>query len=152
MRKKPILLSVRAHLVFLVIVRIAIVLSFKCMTALFDPICRRGEPIKWGLVSYTVIIFSLVTVATGMQLNFQSISYIDNHAFPSRARFLLDRLGTNCAFTRRCLVFFRMSCFSRPIDWVMAFWSTLCLMLRSPVHVSNAGSSSSSIAATLCTS
>ena len=51
------------------------------MAALFDPIHRRGEGIKWGLVSYTVVMFSLATVQTALNLDIQSISYIDNRAF-----------------------------------------------------------------------
>ena len=57
-------------------------LFFKCMAALFDPAHRRGEPIKWGLVTYTVVMFSLATIGTALQLNTQSISYIDNRQFP----------------------------------------------------------------------
>lgn len=41
-----------------------IVSFFKCMTALFGPTYRRGEGIKWNLVSYTVVMFSLATVRT----------------------------------------------------------------------------------------
>ena len=52
------------------------------MAALFNSDYRRGKPIKWWLVSYTVIMFSIVTILTGMQLNVQSISCIDNREFP----------------------------------------------------------------------
>src|SRR5258707_15289898 len=51
------------------------------MTALFNPAYRRGEGIKWGVVSYTVIMFSLVTVHTTTNLYVLSISYIDNRDF-----------------------------------------------------------------------
>ena len=51
------------------------------MAALFNPIYRRGEGIKWGLVSYTAVMFSLATVQTALNLDIQSISYIDNRAF-----------------------------------------------------------------------
>ena len=51
------------------------------MAALFNPVYRRGERIKWGLVSYTLAMFSLVTVQTALNLDTQSISYIDNRAF-----------------------------------------------------------------------
>ena len=61
---------------------ILVVLSFECTTALFNSVHRRGEPIKWGLVSYTVVMFSLVTAGTGMNLDILSISYIDNRDFP----------------------------------------------------------------------
>ena len=58
-----------------------VVLFFKCVAALFNPVHRRGEPIKWGLVSYTLIMFSLVTVETAMIFDLRSISYIDNRGF-----------------------------------------------------------------------
>ena len=64
------------------ILGVLIVLFFQCMAALFDSANRRGERIKWGLVSYTVAMFSFATVLTGMQLNIRSISYIDNREFP----------------------------------------------------------------------
>ena len=52
------------------------------MAALFNPVYRRGERIKWGLVSYTVVMFSVVTVQTAMDLNLQSLSNIDSRKFP----------------------------------------------------------------------
>ena len=55
---------------------------FKCMAAFFNPIHRRGEPIKWGVVFYTVVMFSLVTVGTVTNLDILSISYIDHRGFP----------------------------------------------------------------------
>jgi len=48
---------------------------------LFNPIYRRGEGIKWGLVSFTAIMFSLVTVHLATNLQQLSISYIDNRDF-----------------------------------------------------------------------
>lgn len=59
-----------------------IVLFSKCMTALFNPIYRKGESVKWGLVSYAMVTFSLTTILTASNLNVQSISYIDNRNFP----------------------------------------------------------------------
>ena len=61
---------------------ILIILFSNCMTALFNPVHRRGEGIKWGLVSYTVVMFSLVTVYTATKGHIFSISYIDNRGFP----------------------------------------------------------------------
>jgi len=58
-----------------------VVLFFKCMTALFNPVYRRGEGIKWGFVFYTAIMFSLVTVHLTTNLHVLSISYIDNREF-----------------------------------------------------------------------
>ena len=59
-----------------------VVLFFKCMVALFSPVHRSGEGIKWGLVSFTVVMFSLGTVHTALDLNFLSVSYVDNREFP----------------------------------------------------------------------
>ena len=61
---------------------VVVVVAFKCMTALFHPAYRRGEGIKWGFVCYTMVMFSLVTVLTGINLDIQSICYIDNRDFP----------------------------------------------------------------------
>ena len=58
-----------------------IVLFFQCIAALFDPVHRRGERIKWWLVSYTTVMFSLATVQIILGLDAQSISYIDNRIF-----------------------------------------------------------------------
>lgn len=61
---------------------IVIVLFFQCMGALLDPVNRNREGIRWGLVAYTATSFSLVTIFTAMNLDVQSISYIDNRDFP----------------------------------------------------------------------
>ena len=53
-------------------------LFFRCMAALRNPVYRRDEGIKWWLVSYTVTMFSFVTVYTAMNLQIQSNSFIDN--------------------------------------------------------------------------
>ena len=58
-----------------------IMLFFKCMAALFNPAHRRGERIKWGLVYYTVVMFLSSTIQNAMDLNLQSISFIDNREF-----------------------------------------------------------------------
>ena len=57
-------------------------LFFHCMAALFNPVNRRREGIKWGLVSYTAVMFSFVTIFTAMYLDVQSLSYINNREFP----------------------------------------------------------------------
>ena len=54
---------------------------FQCISALFDPINRAREGIRWGLVTYTAVMFSFVTVFVAMNLNNQSVSYIDDRAF-----------------------------------------------------------------------
>jgi len=61
---------------------IVIVMFFQCITALFNPANRRREGIKWGLVIYTVLMFSFVTIRSVMALNLVSISFIDNREFP----------------------------------------------------------------------
>jgi len=75
-------LSVLTALFVCVVLGMLVVLFFKCMTALLGSAHRRGEGIKWGLVSYTVITFSLATMYTGSILDELSISYIDNRNFP----------------------------------------------------------------------
>ena len=61
---------------------ILVVLFFRCMAALFNPTHHRGRGIKWGLVSYTVIMFLVGTVVSGMDFHIRSNSYIDNPEFP----------------------------------------------------------------------
>jgi len=75
--------SIRAHCTFVrFTLGMLIVLFFKCMAALFNPAFRRGEGIKWGLVTYTVTMFSLVTVYTATKDHILSICFIDNRDFP----------------------------------------------------------------------
>ena len=57
-------------------------LFFQCMAGLFNPVHRKGERIKWGLVSYTVVTFLTVIVGTVMNLGYQSASYVDNRELP----------------------------------------------------------------------
>ena len=57
-------------------------LFFQCMTGLYNPIHRKGEHIKWGLVSYTVATFLIATVGTAMNLDSQSVSYVNHREFP----------------------------------------------------------------------
>ena len=52
------------------------------MAALFSTVNRKREGIRWGLVSYTMIMYSFATVFTAMNLNVQSISLIDDRNFP----------------------------------------------------------------------
>lgn len=62
---------------------IIVVLFVQCMAALFNPVHRGKEGIKWGFVSYTVTIFLTVTVVTTTNLNTQSISFIDHRELPN---------------------------------------------------------------------
>ena len=70
------------HFVIRFILGMLIVLFFRCMISLFNPVHRRGEGIKWGFTSYTVIMFFLATVYTAINLHMFSISYIDNRNSP----------------------------------------------------------------------
>ena len=59
-----------------------IVLFLKCVTSLLNPVYPRGERIKWGLVSYTVLMFAFATVDIATKAQIFSISYIDDCKFP----------------------------------------------------------------------
>ena len=59
-----------------------VVLFFQCMNAMLDPSTRKRGGIKWGLVYYTMVMFSCATVAIGMAQNLVSIAAIDNREFP----------------------------------------------------------------------
>ena len=76
--------SVGAHFFvrFTVTLGILIVLFFQCVATLFKHIHVGRESVNWGLISYTVVMFSFVTVYTALNLNLQSTSFIDNREFP----------------------------------------------------------------------
>lgn len=60
---------------------ILITVFVRCMTGLFNPVCRRGSRVKWGLAFYTVFVFSLVTTHTAMGATIFYVMYIDNRQF-----------------------------------------------------------------------
>jgi len=64
------------------ILGILVVLFFRCVALLLNPINPRREGIKWGLVSYTTTMFAFATVLTGMGIQIGSISFVDNREFP----------------------------------------------------------------------
>ena len=64
------------------ILGIVVMLFFRSVAALLDPVHRRGERIKWGLVFYTMLVFSVVTVFAGMSVDKLSASFVDNREFP----------------------------------------------------------------------
>ena len=78
----PAHLPIHGHSIYSAILGIVTILFFKCMAVLSNPVLRKGERIKWGLVSYTVVMFLVVTVQTAMGLDLNSIAYIDNRGFP----------------------------------------------------------------------
>ena len=61
----------------LFILGVVTTLFFQCMDALFDPTHRKGEGIKWVVTSYTVVMFSVVTVFTVMSLGGQIPEFRD---------------------------------------------------------------------------
>ena len=65
-------------------------LFFKRMTTLLNPCSRREDGTELGRVSYTVALFSSLTVRVAAALNIYSISFIDNRKFTST---LLGPLG-----------------------------------------------------------
>jgi len=81
----PTRLSIRIDFNRSVILGMVILLFFQCMAAFLNPVHRRGEGIKWWLVSHTMAMFSFVTVYTAMNLHIQSKSFIDkrkDHIYP----------------------------------------------------------------------
>ena len=123
---------------------IVIVLFFQCLATLFNSAHRRGEDIKWGLVSYTMIMFLLVTAFTAMNLNTGSVSFIDHREFEAdwggpigyqRSIPTVDDIVPNVVF-------------------LLSYWLADGLLVSSPfdvAQVSNAGPSFSSIVATQST-
>ena len=84
--------SICAHYVWF-IPGMLVVLFFKCIAALLNPLYRKRDGIKWVLVSHTVVTFSFVTVYTAMNLNAQSTSFIDNREFTDPNGTLVGPLG-----------------------------------------------------------
>ena len=75
-------------------------LFFRCMSALLHPVDRTRMRIRWGLVVYTVVMFSFATIFTAMTFEVQSISYVDNRKFPGFP-FPDSPLGTSSTFLTR---------------------------------------------------
>ena len=55
------------------------------MNALLDPVNHKKGGIKWWLVAHTVAMFSLVTIYTAVELDLQSVAFIDNPEFPGNS-------------------------------------------------------------------
>lgn len=66
----------------MLILGISVTLFFQCMSALLNPINNTRKGIRWSLVAYTVAMFSFATIYVTTDLDFQSLCYIDNRAFP----------------------------------------------------------------------
>ena len=133
------------------ILGIIIVLFFRCMVALLDPVHRRGERIKWGLVSYTMVMFSLVTIGNAVYPYLESISYIDNREFSG-----IEGVVGPGPLAYQMFVAPIVLQIIPNVSFTLSNWladgllvSYLC-DLHSLIHVSNIGSSSS-IVVTLST-
>ena len=133
------------------ILGIIIVLFFRCMVALLDPVHRRGERVKWGLVSYTMVMFSLVTIGNAVYPYLESISYIDNREFSG-----IEGVVGPGPLAYQMFVAPIVLQIIPNVSFTLSNWladgllvSSLC-DLHSLIHVSNIGSSSS-IVVTLST-
>ena len=118
---------------------------FQCMAALLNPVDRRRGGIKWGHVSYTVLMFSIATVYTATNLNVQSVSFIDNREFPGVEGVLPPGPLGYLWFNSRVL------CTVPNLMFLLNNWLADGLMVGSRfdvVQLSNASSSSSSTDAT----
>ena len=79
---------VRVYLVFTpfarsIVLGIVTILFFQCMGALLNPINRTRGSTKLGLMTYTAVMFSLVTINTAINLGIQSTSYVDDRSSPN---------------------------------------------------------------------
>lgn len=75
-------LSVLILLVRPTIPGIVVVLFFRCMGALLDPVNRTSRGTNWALVAHTVAMFSFLTIPIPMVLHKLSNWYINNRNFP----------------------------------------------------------------------
>jgi len=121
------------------------------MGAFFDPGNRRREGIKWGLVVYTCLMFSFVTIFTAMNLHIQSISFIDNREFPGFPDLLPPGpLGY------QFLIYSKVLSVVPNLMFLLNNWLAdgflVTFTSSSLIQVSHAGCSSSSIVVTLSTS
>ena len=91
---------------------IVIGMLFQSMEALFSPCHRTRGGVRWGLVAYTVTTLSFVTIFTAMNLDIQSISYIDNREFPGNDALPPGPLGYQYLIYSKALVSFPISCSS----------------------------------------
>ena len=66
----------------LIALGIVIILFFQCMSALLDPVNRTKGEINWKFMAHTAAMFSFATIYIAMNLNIQSISFVDNREFP----------------------------------------------------------------------
>ena len=63
------------------------------MRVLLSSTYRARGRTRWGLVAYTTISFSFVTIFTAINIDLQSLSYIDNREFPGNDQLPPGPLG-----------------------------------------------------------
>ena len=118
------------------------------MTGLFDPINRRRDGVKWGLVLYTVAVFSVATVLTGTGLNLGSISFIDNRDYPGSVEpdIASGPLGFQLSIYQDAVSMIPSMAFL--LGYWLADGLLVCslFILHPPAYVSNASSPSSIVA------
>ena len=68
-------------------------LFFQCMGVLLSPTNPIRGAKKWALTVHTVAMFAFLTIASGIGLNFASICYVDNRAFPGTDELIPGPLG-----------------------------------------------------------
>ena len=61
---------------------IAVTVFFRCMCVLLSPANPIKRGIKCALVVHTVALFLFLTIPVGIDLNYLSISYINDREFP----------------------------------------------------------------------
>lgn len=81
------------HACFIYHIGVVVVLFFQCMGILLSSAYRARKGVRWGLVIYTVVSFLFVTMFTTLNLDIQSISYINNREFPGNDELPLGPLG-----------------------------------------------------------
>ena len=130
---------------------IVTMLFFQCMAAFLDPINRRRDGIMWGPVIYTFLTFSFVTIFTAMNLNIQSISFIDNREFPG----VPDVLIPPGPFGYQLFIYSKVLSIVPNLMFLLNNWLADGLLVtfasNSLIQAPNAGCSSSSIVVTLST-
>ena len=65
----------------LIILGIAVALFFQCMSALLLPVSPTTKGVRWGLVAYSVALFSFLTIGFATNRNIFSMAYIDEREF-----------------------------------------------------------------------
>ena len=116
------------------------------MNALLHPINRATEGIRWGLVAHTAAMFAFVTIYTALNLQIQSISYIDNRNFPGT-----DGTPWPGPIGYEFFIYYKAISIVPSVAFQMNTWLAdgilVSSLFNSVAQVSNVGHSSSSIVA-----